>query len=71
MRMTSRPAVVMAVFVLTAGLSEAQTPPPAQTAVPTDVYHVMFVKAAPGQAAALGKELQQADPKDPMGAHVL
>jgi len=28
----------------------AQAPPAA-----TDVYHVMFVKAAPGQAAALAK----------------
>jgi hypothetical protein len=44
----------------------AQTPRPA-----TDVYHVMFVKALPGQAAALAKDLQQQDPKDPMAGHVL
>ena len=31
----------------------------------------MFVKAAPGQAAALAKELQQTDPKDPMSSHFL
>ncbi len=41
----------------------------AQTAAPTDVYHVMFVKAAPGQTAALEKELLQQDPKDPMASH--
>lgn len=49
---------------------QAQTPPPAQGAA-TDVYHVMFAKAAPGQAAALAKDLQQPDPKDPMAAHFL
>jgi hypothetical protein len=36
---------------------------------PTDVYHVMFVKALPGQAAAVAKQLQQQDPKDPMAGH--
>jgi hypothetical protein len=35
------------------------------------VYHVLFAKAAPGQAAALAKELQEVDPKDPMGSHFL
>jgi hypothetical protein len=29
----------------------------------------MFVKAQPGQAAALAKELQQQDPKDPIASH--
>jgi hypothetical protein len=33
----------------------AQTP---ATVSGTDVYHVLFAKAAPGQAAALEKELQ-------------
>ncbi len=36
-----------------------------------DVYHVMFVKALPGQAANLAKQLQQQDPKDPMAGHFL
>lgn len=35
----------------------------------TDVYHVMFVKALPGQAAALATQLQVQDPKDPMAGH--
>jgi hypothetical protein len=54
---------------VTAVPSRAQTP--AATPTPTDLYHVMFVKAAPGQAAALAKELQQPDPKDPMAAHFI
>jgi hypothetical protein len=48
--------------------TQAQTPAPASG---TDVYHVLFAKAAPGQAAALVKELQEVDPKDPMGSHFL
>lgn len=51
-----------------ATVSQAQTPAPA---APTDVYNVMFVKAAPGQAGALAKQLQQQDPKDPMASHYL
>lgn len=35
----------------------------------TDVYHVMFVKALSGQAAAVAKELQQQDPKAPQQGH--
>jgi hypothetical protein len=42
----------------------------AQTGL-TDVYHVMFVKALPGQAAAVAKTLQEQDPKDPMAGHFL
>ncbi|MDQ3347681.1 MAG: hypothetical protein M3545_06915 [Acidobacteriota bacterium] len=53
--------------------AEAQTPPavPPPGGAATDVYNVMFVKAAPGQAAALEKQLQQQDPKDPMASHFL
>lgn len=54
--------------------SQAQTPAPAasaKTAAPTDVYHVMFVKATPGQAGALEKELRQPDPKDPSAGRML
>ncbi len=53
-----------------ATLSQAQTPPAAQAPL-TDVYNVMFVKAAPGQAAALAKQLQEQDPKNPMASHYL
>jgi hypothetical protein len=61
--------VVLAVSA-SATVIRAQAPTAPQAA-PTDVYHVMFTKAAPGQAAALAKELQQQDPKDPMAAHFI
>jgi hypothetical protein len=48
--------------------TQAQTP---AVISGTDVYHVLFAKAAPGQAATLAKELQEVDPKDPMGSHFL
>lgn len=41
------------------------TPPPAGT----DLYHVMFVKAAPGQAAALAKALVTPDKTNAMPDH--
>jgi hypothetical protein len=63
--------LVAAVICACATVSQAQTPAPAQPTTATDLYHVMFVKAAPGQATALAKELQQQDAKDPMAAHVL
>src|SRR4029450_7663976 len=53
---------------LTLSTTQAQTPAAVSG---TDVYHVLFAKAAPGQAAALAKELQTVDPKDPMGSHFL
>jgi hypothetical protein len=37
----------------------------------SDVYHVHFTKAAPGQAAALGKAVSTADPKAPMPGHFI
>jgi len=38
-------------------------------AAATDVYHVHFAKAAPGQAAALGKSLMTPDKTSPMPEH--
>jgi hypothetical protein len=61
--------VVLAVSASATGARAQTTAAP--DAAPTDVYHVMFAKAAPGQAAALAKELQQQDPKDPMAAHFI
>jgi hypothetical protein len=43
----------------------AQAPATGQS----DLYHVMFVKAAPGQADALAKELTTPDPKAAMPTH--
>jgi hypothetical protein len=51
--------------------SQAQAPAAPGPAAATDVYHVMFVKATPGQAAALAQDLQQQDPDDPLASHVL
>lgn len=60
-------------------LVQAQTSPaPAATekaaskiAARTDLYHVHFVKAAPGKAAALADALKKPDPNDPMPGHVI
>jgi len=66
------PRTALIALALSSGLTfsatQAQTP---AAATGTDVYHVLFAKAAPGQAAALAKELQTVDPKDPMGSHFL
>lgn len=48
-------------------IGSAQTPPAAPAA--TDVYHVHFTKAVPGQAAALGKALSVPDKASPMPEH--
>ncbi len=45
-----------------------QTAPPAAG---TDLYHVMFVKAAPGQASELAKALITPDKTEPMPDHFL
>ena len=78
MNFISRLTGVFAAVAASATLVMAQTPAPAApaagapaAAAATDVYSVMFVKAAPGQAAALAKQLQEPDPKDPMGSHFL
>ena len=42
---------------------------PAAPAAATDVYHVHFTKAVPGQAAALGKALTVPDKTSPMPDH--
>lgn len=52
------------------GVVLATVPSAAQQPAPdTDVYHVHMVKALPGQAAALGKELLAGDPAAPMPGH--
>jgi hypothetical protein len=67
---TIRPTLVFLAICAAAAVAAAQTPAGSAVA-PTDVYHVTFAKATPGQAAALAKELQQQDPKDPMAAHFI
>jgi hypothetical protein len=65
-----RAALIALALAAALTLSTTQAQTPAATAG-TDVYHVLFAKAAPGQGAALAKELQEVDPKDPMGSHFL
>ena len=49
---------------------EAQTPA-TTSPTPTDVYHVQFAKALPGQAPTLEKNLKDQDPKNPMASHYI
>ena len=51
-------------------VANAQTPATTSPA-PTDVYHVQFAKALPGQATALEKNLKEQDPKNPMASHYI
>ena len=55
--------------VAAATVAGAQNPP-ASTAA-TDVYHVMFTKAAPGQAAELAKILMTPDKSEAMPEHFI
>ena len=55
---------VLACLVVFSGVVAATTASPQNTPAPaagTDVYHVHFTKAAPGQAAALGQSLMVPD----------
>jgi len=50
-------------------VAAASAQAPAAPAAATDVYHVHFTKAVPGQAAALGKALSVPDKTSPMPEH--
>jgi hypothetical protein len=73
-------AVALAVLVPTVAAAQPQ-PQPQPQAQPqtqvqaagsrTDVYHVHFTKAVPGQAGALGRALMVPDPTSPMPDHFL
>jgi hypothetical protein len=56
-------------IALIAGTASAQGRGGAAQAANTDIYHVEFVKAAPGQALAMATDLQKQDPKAPMQGH--
>jgi hypothetical protein len=62
---------MVACLVVVGGIVAATAASPQNTAAPaaTDVYHVHFAKAAPGQAAALGKSLMVPDKTSPMPEH--
>ena len=65
---TSLTAVSLFLGTATPAVAQGSTPP---ANIASEVYLASFFKAAPGQAAALLKTLQQQDPKDPMAGHVL
>lgn len=65
-----RPAPAIVVTCVLAGSMPAYAQTQSAVATGTaDIYHVHFTKAAPGQAAALGKALSTPDPKAPMPDH--
>jgi hypothetical protein len=68
MRSLAVPVIAVA-FCLSGWVPAAAQDQPAPAAGPSDVYHVHFTKAAPGQAAALGKALMAPDPTAPMPDH--
>jgi len=68
MRSFAAPVVVIAMG-LSAVIAASPQNAPAPAAGRTDVYHVHFTKAAPGQAAALGKALIVPDTTAPMPDH--
>jgi hypothetical protein len=61
-------ALVLFGGIVAAAPSSAQPNP---SAAASDVYHVHFTKAAPGQAAALGKALMLPDKSSPMPDHFI
>jgi hypothetical protein len=68
MRLFIARAIPFALAVAVAAPVAGQARPAAAQA---DVYHVMFLKAVPGQAEALAKELVTPDPKAPMPTHFI
>ena len=64
-------SIVTCFFVLGGVVAATTASPqnPAAAPAATDVYHVHFTKAAPGQAAALGKSLMVPDKTSPMPEH--
>jgi hypothetical protein len=67
MRSLATYVVAIGIGIVAVAGASAQTQPGNRT----DVYHVHFTKAAPGQAAALGKALLAPDPNAPMPDHFL
>lgn len=68
MKIVAAHVVAIAMVVVSATDASRQTQPATAGSL-TDLYHVHFTKAAPGQAAALGKALIVPDPKSPMPDH--
>ena len=67
--MKSLLACVVAFSGIALATATASAQAPSAPAPATDVYHVHFTKAVPGQAAALGKALSVPDKTSPMPEH--
>lgn len=63
----SRLALASSLVVCLAASAAAQPPASGQP----DVYHIQFIKAVPGQGAALAAALLQRDPQRPMPDHFI
>jgi hypothetical protein len=68
MRSLTAHAVPFALALAVASSAAAQARPAPAT---SDMYHVLFVKALPGQAEALAKQLLTPDPKAAMPTHFI
>lgn len=67
--MRSRISLLVAIGVVVAAATASAQSQPAPAAAATDVYHIHFTKAVPGQAVALGKALMVPDKTAPMPDH--
>ena len=67
--MRSRISLLVAIGVVVAAATASAQSQPAAAAAGTDVYHIHFTKAVPGQAVALGKGLMVPDKTAPMPDH--
>ena len=67
MRSSVTPAIIITLVLAVGTAASPQTQPAPASA--SDVYHVHFTKAAPGQAAALGKAMMEPDPTAAMPTH--
>jgi len=66
MRLPTTSALVLALVAAVGSIVFTQTP---QAPALSDVYSVHFLKAAPGQAAALGESVKEPDTSAPMPDH--
>jgi hypothetical protein len=62
-------SVLTVLIAMTAFVANTSASPQNPAAAGTDLYHVMFLKAAPGQASELAKSLMTPDKTAPMPDH--
>jgi len=67
--MRSRVSCLVAISMVVAATAASAQNQPAPAAAGTDVYHVHFTKAVPGEAVALGKALMVPDKGAPIADH--